>query len=576
MAHLEKTLRTINNKLFLIIIVFFGGIGIIIARLYYLQLFLASTLLDQSKRNYTRVQAIHSPRGNIVDCHGELLATNRPLIDVIWEGTGNRTLQEQQKKSLDRVTEILHIDSSGMIDPVMQAERATKSFVIASDISFDELSKLSEVFSADKNIKLKSSFKRFYPYNSFASHLLGYLSQESIEYIGKMGLEQIFEQILKGKQGKIIATINASGKKISQEEIMQAISGQTIQTCLDIDLQRLAEDAFPEDYAGCVIIMDPFDGDIKAMLSRPTFDPNIFLKSISYDEWQKMQKQKPFINRACNALYPPASIFKLISLITGMEEGIINDQSTMYCCGNTVFAGRKYHCANVDGHGHLTLKEAFAKSCNILFFEMAKKIKINTLASYAKKFGLGEKTGIILTEKAGLVPTNEWKLKAIGERWWPGETLSAIIGQSYTLVTPLQLVRMMAAVFTGTLAKPRILMSEEVLRQELGINPHALKFLQQLLNRVTKAGGSAARLNAFQHDMEIYGKTGTAQTSDLSKRDLGKEFMEHAWFVSYFQYKDTRPLAMVVMVENAGKSTLAVEASKKIFIGYRKLMRARE
>lgn len=575
MNQMEVTLRTINNKLFIIIVSFIFCAVLISSRLYYLQIYCSQELYDLSQRNCTRIKSISSPRGNIVDCNGKLLATNRPLINIIWDGSGNRKLTAEQEENLKKLCTILNFsfDDEDFVNNIKSAEKSSKQFTLAEDITFEELSKISELFSDDKNIKIISSFKRFYPYQQIACHVLGYLSQESIEYIGKMGLEQIFEDLLRGQQGKILSTINATGKKISQEEILQSISGQTIKTCLDLEIQNIAEEAFPQDFAGCMIIMDPTNGDIKALLSRPNFDPNIFLKSISYDEWQILQKEKPFINRACNAAYPPASIFKLVSIITALEEKIIDENTITYCCGHTLFAGRKYHCAKKEGHGPLNIKDAFAKSCNILFFEIGKKLKINTIASYAKRFGLGEKSGIILTEKLGLIPTNEWKLKKIGERWWPGETLSAIIGQSYTLVTPIQVVRMMGSIFTGYLVKPRILETEEIIKTPIDINNSSLKFLQGILKKVVKTG-TGVRMNL--NDIEVFAKTGTAQTSDLEKRDLGKAYLEHAWVACHFYYKDYSPLSMVIFVENAGGTGPAITASKKVILRYRNMMKAKE
>lgn len=573
MSQLETTLKTINKKIYLILIFFAVGMVVVASRLFYLQIYQNNTLLDLSIKNCTRVKSIISPRGNIIDCHGNLLATNRPLIDIYWQGSGNKKLTPKQEHDIQELCTILQITTTELYATIKDAEKFSKQQLLASDIQFEELSKIAELFADNLNIKIASSFKRFYPYKSLACHVLGYLSQESVEYIGKMGLEQIFENLLKGQQGKLVSTINSTGKKISQEEIIKAVSGQTIETCIDLQLQQMAESAFPADYTGSVIIMNPCNGDVKALVSRPNFDPNIFLRSISYEEWQILQTERPFINRACNAAYPPASIFKLVSITTGLEEKLLDENSTIYCCGHTLFAGRKYHCAHKEGHGNLSLRDAFAKSCNILFFELGKKLKIDTIAGYAKKFGLGQKTGIILSEKTGLIPTNSWKLKKFGERWWPGETLSAVIGQSYMLVTPIQLARMLSSVFTGYLVKPRILTCEDIEKEPININANTLQLVQQVLKKVVK-DGTGVRVNAA--DIEVYGKTGTAQTSDLEKRNQGKAFLEHAWFVSYFKYKNTEPLTMVIMIENAGGSSLAVTAAKNIILNYRKMMREQE
>ena len=560
-----------NTKITLILIYSVLFMLFIIARLFYLQIVQSQELFHLGTRNYTRVSSIASLRGDILDSNGFLLATNRPIFNLYWYGLGQRKLSEDQQKNIESLKEILpEIITDSLIDNIKSAEHNSKKLLIFADLDLDQISKLEEIFSSNDNIKIEKDFKRFYPYQTLASHIIGYLSQANIEAIGKMGLEHILETELKGQKGKMVSTINALGKKLSQEEISDAISGQTIKTTLDIRLQQILELSFPEEYSGSIIIMDPYDGSIKSLLSRPAFNPNIFLKSINHDEWQELQKERPFINRALNASYPPASIFKLVTITAGLEEKIIEEHTESFCRGYTIFAGRNYHCANKTGHGQLNIKDAFAKSCNIVFYAIGKRLKIDTLAKYAYQFGLGKKTGIIFQEKDGLIPTNLWKIQRFGQRWWPGETLSAAIGQSYLLVTPIQIAKMISSIFTGYQVKPRILQAEPIETAELQVKKDTLQFLQSLMKKVVKSG-TGQRVNQI-HDITIYAKTGTAQTSSLEKRELGKEFLEHAWFVSYFYYKDHKPLTMVIMIEHSGTTRLAVNTAKSILLKYRRMM----
>lgn len=569
MIQIENALNTINKKIIATIVSLCLCMFFIFLRLVHLQIICKDTFCEKSTKNFTRIKVVQPPRGNITDCNGKLLATNRPLINVSWDGSGNKKLSESQIFNINKICEILSLDVNEVYEKVLNAEKGSQKIILSKDIQFEALSKVSELFANDKNIKLVNSFIRYYPHQEVACHMLGYLSQENIDYIGKTGLEYILENLLKGKNGKVLSKINSRGKKISEEEIEKSDSGEQIKTCIDIEIQKIIESSFPENESGSIVIMDPIEGDIKAILSRPGFNPNTFLQAICYDEWQRLQENKVFINRACNAAYPPASMFKLVTLTAALEEKIIDENTITNCTGHINFVNRDYHCHKRTGHGPLTVEEAFAKSCNILFYKIGKKIHIDTLAFYANQYGLGENTGIIFPEKSGLIPTNRWKVDKFKEKWWQGETLSAVIGQSFNLVTPIQMARMISSFFTGYLVKPRILKAEEPCMIDISISKKTLKFMRKLLKQVVQSGtGQRTKVK----DFKIYAKTGTAQTSAFEKRTLGKEFLEHAWFLSYFKYKDKDPLVMVIMVENVGSTAIALSTAKKILLGYKNLI----
>lgn len=544
----------------------------IVLRLIYLQIHQTDKLLSLSEKNFTRVIKVACIRGNIVDINGHLLATNRPVIDVYWTGTGNKKFTNEQIELITCLQKILDKDlfKEEELQQLKITEKYSKQYLIKNDITFEQLSQISEQFSLSENINIDTKFQRFYPYNELACHLVGYLSTIDFENIGTMGLEKILEDDLKGEPGKVLATINSLGKSLSRNEIKPALSGQTIKTNIDVHLQKIAEEVFPENYNGSLIIMNPKNGAIKTILSKPSFDPQKFLKGFSVDEWNELKNGQPLLNRALNSCYPPASIFKLVTAAAALELGIINKDSKWCCRGFVNFAGRDYHCAHKNVHGVITAREAVSKSCNTFFFEIAKHIDIDTLANFAKRFGLGENTGIIFPERKGLMPNSQWKLRVHGEKWWPGETLSAVIGQSYICVPPIQIVRMIGGIFEGYLVNPRILESEEVVKVPLNIRKDVREFLQQSMKTAVMTG-TGQRVNKIR-DITVYAKTGTAQTSSLEKREMGKEFMEHAWFVSHFSYKDQDYFTMVIMIENAGSSKIAIETAKEILIRYRRLL----
>ncbi|MFI5333402.1 MAG: penicillin-binding transpeptidase domain-containing protein, partial [Candidatus Babeliales bacterium] len=425
------SLATQKKKFRSLTIWFSCALAIIVARLMYLQVHLNDALLTQSKKNYMRIEKIASPRGNIVDRNGELLVTNRPITDLYWYGSGNKILTAEQHATLITLESIIdkQVKTDGdLIATITHAERYRKKVLLACDLSFEQLSKLEEQFPQNHNIQLVTQFKRFYPYTTFASHLLGYLGHFDMEVGGKMGLEQLMEDQLKGHHGTLLHTTNSLGQQLSSVEIQKPFAGNTIQTTLDINLQTIIETVFPEQESGTALVVDPEDGGILALVSRPNFDPGLFLDPISSEDWHALQERQPFLNRAFNTCYPPGSLFKLVSVSAALEQHVISQDTIVNCHGHVTFAGRKYHCARTTGHGELTTCEAVAHSCNILFFEIGKRLDIDLLAEYAHMFGLGEKTNILFSEKTGLIPCRAWKKQVKKERWWAGETLSAAIG----------------------------------------------------------------------------------------------------------------------------------------------------
>ncbi len=551
------------------------ALGIIIFRLAHLQIHLMHDLFRRGQKNFLRYEKIQSPRGNILDRNGTLLVTNRPVTDLYWQGTGNKSLKNYTAllKQLADIIDKPLLEDDALLDTLKTTERLHKKFLLASDLSFDQLSKLEELFPNHDTIKLVTQFERFYPYKTYASHILGYLSYLNFEAIGTMGLEKLFEDTLRGVPGSNLKTINSFGRNLQEIEQKKALTGGTIQTTLDIELQNIIETIFPASQAGTIIVMDPTDGDILALVSRPNFDPSIFLHPIATKDWQELQEKRPFINRAFSACYPPGSLFKLVSMSAMLEHNFISPDDTIYCRGYSTFCNGEYYCARRHGHGALNAVQALALSCNIPFFEAGKKLDINLLAAYAHLFGLGEKTNIIFNEKEGLIPTRQWKLKTKHERWWQGETLSAAIGQSFLLVTPIQIARMISSIFTGFLTTPRILHNEEIKKTTLPLKASTLSFLRKSMKSVITQG-TGSQVNRVK-DIEIYAKTSTAQTSRYEKRELGTAYMEHGWFAAYFKYKNNKPLTVVILIENIGSSREATAVAKDLLIAYKKLMDAR-
>jgi penicillin-binding protein 2 len=544
---------------------------IIVTRLIYLQILQNHNFLSLGIKNFLRSESIASPRGNILDCNGLLLATNRPVTSIYWQGTGNKNLTAQQRKIISTLQNIIEIISE---ETLLNTERTGSKMLIASDVSFAQLSKIIELFPNNPNICISNHFKRFYPNQKVASHILGHLSTiNNLETIGKMGLEKILHETLQGQQGTLLKTINSIGANIEQNEIKSALAGENIVTTLDLTLQKMAESVFPH-YNGAFLLMDPKTGALRAVVSRPNFDPTVFLDPIATPQWQSLQRGHPFLNRAFNASYPPASIFKLVCVSAALENNIISKHDTITCTGFFRFKGRRHHCDRRSGHGELSTKEAVAKSCNILCYEIATKLHIDTLADYAFRFGLGQKTHIIFPEQEGLVPTTSWKKEQKGEPWWPGETLSCSIGQSYFLTTPIQIACMISSIFEGYLVAPRILESERITIRPLDIQLSTRKFLKKSMKSVVRVGTST-EVSQIE-DIKVYAKTGTAQVMRLARKSDPIQILPHAWFVAYFCYKDHEPLTLVILIEHAGNSRPARIFAKNFLMRYRTFMQNEE
>jgi len=546
-----------------ILLIIFCAIGTIIVYLFHLQISQSHFFNRLSKQNYLRTEKIAPLRGIITDQHGTALVTNRPVYSVFWDGSGNRQLTFYQQACARHT-----ISLSGLNDAVLyeieKAERFSRKILLASDISFESLCKLFETMPASKNITVKEHYERCYPYGITACHIIGYLSTKNATQ-GKMGLERLYEEDLKGQAGQVIKITNAIGNHLQAHTISQALAGKTLTTTLDLPLQLIAEEVFPADYEGSLIFMDE-DGALKVVLSRPSFDPGMFLKSMSKTTWNLLLEKNGFVNRALGACYPPASLFKLVTLAAGIETGIITPHKVWDCKGYTDFKGRDYHCNNNTVHGSISTKQAFALSCNMPFYEIGKRISIDTLASYARELGLGCKTGIAFPEQYGLVPTTHWKKRVRHEPWWPGETLSAAIGQSSLLVTPLQIACLMSAVCTGYRIKPRILFEEPVSQEILSIKQSTLSYVQECLQSVIShgTGASLSTLEGFT----IKGKSGTAQVRSRSTEVIRRKDMPHGYFAARVQYRHEKPHTLVVFIEHAGSSKYAVRTAYKFLSRY--------
>lgn len=540
-------------------------------RLCYLQIICSQNLFERAQRNFLRLESIPAPRGMILDCNGCILAANRPVFSLYWNGQGSRQLTQAHRELINKCQEILSLPTVDEKDikAIEYAERNRKKRFLYKDLSITQLGKLQELARNCPSISFEKTFKRVYPYENSASHIIGHLARQEDFLYGKAGIELLCNETLRGTPGIMLIGTNEHDCSITKTIVREQVPGKNIRSTIDMNLQKIGESVFPDYYKGALLIMQPDDGAIKTLVSKPDFDPGIFLDRLSSTTWNILQEKQPFLNRAL-ATYPPGSIFKLIGISAALELGVIKEDDTWTCKGFYSYAKRKYWCHLHSGHGKLTTSQAVAHSCNILFFETARRMSVDSFALYANKFGLGEPTGSLFSEKEGLVPTKDWKLACKGEPWWPGETLSVSIGQSFLLVTPLQIARMIGSIFTGKLVTPRILYNEPIQTTPLDIEPKTISFLKESMKAVVTRG--TGRQISKVKDIEIYAKTSTAQTTQLGKLLLDSSHLEHGWFVAHIQYKKQQPLVLVILVENAGTSKIPTAIARDFLIEYKKLI----
>jgi len=577
----REIVRNLSRRLgilyFSIIIVFI----IIFLRLWDLQILKGDYFFDLSENNRIKIREIIAPRGIVFDRNGNILADNSPSFDISLLHQGIKTLDE----IVPLLSKILNMDSKNIVGRVTGSSPLPrfKPIKIKLDVSREELS-LVEFFKLDlPNIVIEVFPKRNYPLGKGGAHLVGYLGEidgaelkipgyadyNPGDFIGKSGIEKIFECQLRGRSGWSRFEVDALGRKKRVLGCVDPAPGKNLCLTIDLDLQRFVDKVLGKK-VGAVIAMSPKDGEILAFVSHPAYDPNLFSRGISSRDWHKLTKDSrhPLNNRCIQGLYPPGSVFKIITAIAGLEEGKITPETSFFCNGSYRFGNRSYRCWEKGGHGRLNLYEALERSCDIYFYQAGLRIGIDSLAYYARAFGLGEPTGFIFNnEKEGLVPTKRWKEKTFKTPWQEGETLSSAIGQSFVLVTPLQVLVLISAIANnGKICVPRLVKRIEsaageaikefppVCASRAPVSAKSIAAVREALRRVVQnpcGTGKIARIEG----LELAGKTGTAQvvSSRVCEKTLEVPFYlrDHAWFVAFAPFQDPK-ISVVVLVEHGG------------------------
>ncbi|MDX9785149.1 MAG: penicillin-binding protein 2 [Desulfobacterales bacterium] len=550
-------------------------------RLLYLQGIKGDEYRRLSETNSIRLQRVNPVRGQIFDRDGRLLVEDRPAFAL------SITLKDAKPldRTLAQLSKYTGVSVEAFSNTIGRQKGMSfyKPVVLINDIGRDALAAIEvhryELPGVDVDVRPI----RHYVEGSRAAHFIGYLSEINSkeleskkkegyvagDFIGKCGVEKIYESYLNGESGGRQVEVNARGQMVRVLKTVPAKPGNNVYLTLDSELQKKGEELL-EGKAGAIVAMDPKNGEILVSVSSPPFDPNIFVEGLGHDQWQALVTNplRPLENKVVHAEYPPASVYKIVVALAGLEEGVISSNSTFFCPGGYRFGNRVYRCWRKSGHGTMNLTDAIAMSCDVFFYQVGQQLGVDRLAWYARGCGLGTQTGIETeNESAGLIPTATWKWKRFGEKWHAGETLSIAIGQGYNLVTPLQLVVLTSAVANGGIRyMPQIVKSVQTAEGEtvyspqyrvtgrLPVTPETLAKVRHGLHEVVWGRSGTARI-AQVEGMEISGKTGTAQVYSRKSDDkaFGKnlpvELRDHAWFVAYAPAQEPR-IAVAVMVEH--------------------------
>ena len=626
-----RKLQIINRRMFIIgaakLVIFTG----IISRLFSLQITENKKYLTLSDKNRLREWRLPPIRGEFLDYFGNTIAGNLKVyqLHVMPEQV------EDFKYLMLRLKEILKLTNSEFNKLIKKknSQKSWETLVVSENLSWEQFAKLNYFLHDLVGAKPVLSVSRDYPFKENYTHVLGYVSEASQKdilnneaikknhvpglKIGKTGLEKSYENDLIGTNGIQRYEVNAYGKRINQIDHQEGLKGKTIKLTLDTEVQKLCTKLL-RDVAGSISVMDIYTGEIVAMHSSPSFDPNLFLFGISQDDWQMIRNNplKPLVNKTIAGQYSPGSTIKPIVALSALENDVVSPEFKVNCTGKTEMYGQTYHCWKKKGHGVVNLRDAMKQSCDTYFYEIARKLGVDRLQETAFKFGLGEKVldKTYSNEKKGLIPSTQWKKDKLGKGWVIGETLITGIGQGYMQTTPLQLCLMTAQLANGGYKiYPKITVNEnddtledikymikkneqsakekgdnpsetveqlfsfikEKKHQILYRNPENIKFvLNAMFASTNEIRGTSYSSRIKNPKYQFAGKTGTSQVKRITERDRELDLKtieipyndrDHALYVAFGPYKNPR-YAISIVVEHGGSgSSTAAPIAKKLF-----------
>ncbi len=583
LAEVQRRLAIMKVGLLLVI-------ALLGVRLWYLQVRDGVYYRDLSENNRMRTVLLEPARGLIYDRYGVLLANNVPSF----------TLYVSMEDVKDRPALVAKLTGLIGLDPAIiekkmaargprQLPRKIKDRLTLREATLIESHKLDL-----PGVMIEVESQRNYLGGVVAGHLIGYVGEVSAEQlersdaddlhqgslVGQYGVEKSFDKVLRGRFGQKSVEVDALGHAKRSTVLEKPRAGNDLYLTIDSRLQKLAEDLLGEE-DGAIVALDPTNGEVLALASRPAFDPNMMSRELTGKQWEEIvqNERRPLTNRALQGQYPPGSTFKIVMAAAALETHTVTPATPIHCNGGYQFGKRVFHDWKKGGHGSVDLDDAIVHSCDVYFYTVGQRMGIDAIATFSKMFGLGKETGIELpSERVGIVPSPQWKERVKHEAWLPGETISVSIGQGYVTVTPLQMAALVGIVANdGVSYRPRLLQAvmdrstgqlqemPAVAREKLALKPETLKAIQKGLAGVVTHGTAARSASPI---VSIAGKTGTAQTAALRtgpESEIPKKFRDHAWFVAYAPAEAPR-IAVAVLAEHMGHGGSAAAPLAKAVI----------
>ncbi len=579
--------------------------GFLILRLWFLQLVKGHEFSQKSESNRVRYRDLPPWRGMIFDARGVALVNNRESYDalVILEDVPDA------KELARNLGQLLHMNYLDILTRILTAQQdnLARTIRIKEDLSMDEVA-LLETFKYElPGVIIQIQPKREYQTNNLGSHIIGYLGEiteaqlksgkfpnnKMGDDVGKCGVELGYNAFLTGQRGSQQIEVDAHGRQLRLLKNTPASPGANVFLTIDWRLQAKAEELL-QGKVGAIVALDPQSGRILAMASAPTFDQSRFARTVSADYWQELinNKDHPLENRVLRGQYPPGSTFKIVMAVAALEEGIVNPATSFVCQGGMQVGNRYFNCHAKRGHGSVALHRSLVQSCDVYYYNVGLRLGVDRIATWSRKFGLGAPTGIILdSEKPGLVPSSEWKRKRFNQPWYEGETPSVSIGQGYNLTTPLQMVRVAAAlgnggiIYTPTVVEKIVNPDGEVafqfqpqVQSRLPASPKTLELVRRACRGVVHDGGGTGAAARIPY-ADVGGKTGTAQVVSLGKEGKGKarhKTQDHAWFVSFAPVEKSQ-IAVAVIIEHGGQGgKIAAPVARQIMSEFFRLKQEEE
>jgi penicillin-binding protein 2 len=562
-------------------------------RMYYLQVVQADRYAMLADENRINIRLVSPPRGRVLDRFGAILADNRPTYRVV--------LVAEQAGDIDST-----LKAVGTLIPLSETDqrrvlrdiRRKHSFVpvmIRENVSWEEMARIEVNTLELPGVSIELGLIRHYPFGDTSSHVLGYVAPVSEKEltgddpllelpdfrIGKSGIEKAYDLELRGSAGTRQVEVNAFGRVVRELTQEEGIPGQETVLTIDMALQDFAARRCATEKSAACVLMDSWTGDVLAMVSSPGYDPSAFAAGLTMAQWVSLRDdpRNPLSNKAVSGAYAPGSTFKPMVALAALETSAIAPDSTVNCPGYFDLGNTKFHCWKKGGHGAMDLHNGIKHSCDVYFFELAKRLGIDKIAAMAKRFGLGAPLGIdIPGEKPGLIPTSDWKFGATGVKWQQGETISAGIGQSFVTATPLQLATMAARLVTGRAIAPKLVREVGVMTADahgkptapgadfasLKVSQHDLRLVLDGMNAVVnEQGGTAYGARITDPAMQMGGKSGTSQVRHISQserehglrkiKDVPWKERDHALFISFAPVSQPRYVCAVI-VEHGGET----------------------